>query len=359
MALTPWLTTLFMERGFSASQAARLMALKPLALLIGGPLWSWLADRTQKRAAILRGATFAIATTSLLLWWAPTPWIVVLAFGLFALSKAPQAPLADALTLNALGNDRRRYGQIRLWGSVAFIIVMTIAGWARDEWADAPLAITSALMIAAAILAWRLPSPPAVDRPKHGFQVLFRSHGLQLATLIAFLHGCATSTGDAFLARRFAEAGLPASSTGIAFGLGVAVEVAIMAFAPRLFRRIRPETLLLISVAMGVPRWWLTSTLTDPTLLVLTQLAHGFTFGGFWVGGVAVFGERAPKGLENSAQSLLPAAMFGAGSFVAMMTASAWLTFGSVAGLFRLMTGVESTAVVAAAALWKTSSRSG
>ena len=96
--------------------------------IIAPNLWGWIADHTGKSLRIIRLAAFfaALLFAGFLfahnyVWFA---WITV-AFSFFWNAVLPQF---EAVTLFHLKNKAHRYSQIRLWGSVGFIVTVLGVG---------------------------------------------------------------------------------------------------------------------------------------------------------------------------------------------------------------------------------------
>jgi hypothetical protein len=71
-------------------------------------------------------------------------------------------------------------------------------------------------------------------------------------------------------------------------------------------------------------------------------------FGCWWIGGIGLLAERAPKDLRNSAQSLFVWSAYGLGTLGAMGLSAIMLHTVDSAGLFLALSGVSAAAVVAA-----------
>jgi PPP family 3-phenylpropionic acid transporter len=252
------------------------------------------------------------------------------------------------LTLRSLGDDADRYGRIRLWGSIAFLAVVLGLGRVLDLSPRAPL-VASALLLALCVpLAWTLPADDAPRPPALGGVIrrLLTHPTLSPLWPVALLHGTALSTYDHLYSLHVQRLGLPPSVTGDAVATGVLVETFVMAGAPWLLRRWPGLVWMRIAVVASVPRWILTAEVSDPTLQVLIQAAHGLTFGCWWVGGVRLLSERSPPELRNSAQALFIATTHGLGSLGAMAITAAVADRWGTASLFHLGAGLSLLAAV-------------
>jgi len=121
------------SRGLNAGEIALVLALPQLARIFAPTLWGWLADRTgaQRGIVAFSCAAMAVGFPSLVL--AKGAWGIALIVGLMSVLSAGALPIVEALALASLAGAPGRYGPIRLWGSIGFIVVVLGGG----AWLDA------------------------------------------------------------------------------------------------------------------------------------------------------------------------------------------------------------------------------
>ncbi|MBX2801063.1 MAG: MFS transporter [Myxococcales bacterium] len=322
MTLGPWLALHLRDQGLSDSQIALLLLAMPIGRLLGGPLWAWVADRLGAAGPVLKLGNGLAALFVGLLCVSSSPWVLVLAVCGWATSSAPMLPIADAATVRWVG---RRYGRVRLVGSAAFGIGVVVAGVGRDAWALTPVVQAAILLAVATLVALALPPLPtkAPAPPRVGQLLGLLRHGSLAPVVVAsLLHGASLTAYDSFFALHLDALGAPTWATGVAFAIGVAVEVGVLAVAPGLLERFGPRRLFTVGVASAVPRFAITGWATSVPLIVGVQALHGLTFGAMWIGATALYAELAPASLRNSTQALLHASMFGAGRLVGLLLAA-------------------------------------
>ena len=348
ISASPYLSAVLADSGVAAGTIASIMLLVPIGRIFGAPFWGWIADRTGAHQLVFRAATILGAVSGLGFIVADTPALLAGSVFLMAISRAPVFPIADATTISILGEDRRHYGRIRAAGSVAFLVAVGASGVLRGTYSRAPLIIGGGLLIATAVVSWGFPQiQTSPRRPTLANLAKLISHPVLMPlTGILVLHGMTITVYEGLFSLHVETLGFEPWVTGAAISLGVLVEVGVLMSSKRLLDHIGPLPLLIFAVAVGVPRWIITGSTSDPTLLVLTQGLHGFHFGAFWIAGVALFSEHAPKNLAASAQSLLPASTFGVGYFAAMALGSVLLGPLSLQQFFGVMAGVSALATV-------------
>ena len=350
-AFHPLLSLVLERRGAPSGAIPLVLALFPLGVLIAGPFWGWLADRTGRTARVLSTA-MGIAATGALITLLPGSYLALIpGLALIAMSRGGAIALFDVHTIAALGGGeigRRNYGRVRMWGSTTFIAAVLGAGALAARVPEAPLFANAGLMLALAALTLSIPEASDARPPTRPVRLreLLAEPALARLYLISVLHVAAMSTYDHLFALHGASQGLSDTAISAAVGLGVTAEVAVLYLSPVLLRRVPPWALLTAAVLAGVPRWWVTGTTNSDAVLIAIQAAHGATFGLWWVGGVAYVASRAPDHLRASAQAGFVASGFGLGSLTALVTASQALPEVGSQALFQGLAGVSALAVL-------------
>lgn len=319
LAAVPFIAMILGDRGIPDPTIAMWMALLPFGSLFAAPTWAWMADRSGRSRSLLALTALGTTTGFVLLTFAqPAGWLFC-GLALYAIARAPQVPMVDALAVQSMGDGGRNYGRVRLWGSVAFLVAGGIAGSLRNLWDAAPLAMGTLLLAGTLPAVLLLPSGPPPQQPARlrALSEAFLRGDTALLAMACTLHGLGLTFYNNFLGRHFESLGLPPDVLGISLVVAVVVEVALMAAAPFLLARVPAPVLLLIALGASIPRWIGTAWTTDPFLLVALQSLHGLSFGLFWVTAVPTFAQVAPPSVARSAQAALTATAFGLGPLLA------------------------------------------
>lgn len=335
--------------GISPSATAAMLLGNAILATLASPWWSDLADRNAWRARLLPQLAGASFVLSLGFFVADDAWVWALLLAAFGVFRGGTGPLLDGTTVTLLGVDRDRYARMRAAGSLGFLALALPAAWLHDAWPRGAMVVIAACLGVAAIGLRGLPETGSPQGARTAWLDLVRHPTLGPLSLAALLHGWTLTTYDQFFSVVAEARGLPGSVTGQAIVVGVAVEIGVMAVAPWVLRRFEPRALLVLSIASGAPRWFLTGTLTDATSLVLLQGLHGLTFATFWVAGVAIFALHAPPGRESSAQALFTLASYGVGRMIGMGAASVAFAVMPAHAWFRALSLVSLAATITAA----------
>src|SRR5438477_5433577 len=310
-------------RGLGAAEIAWVLALPQLARVVAPAAWGWIADRTGMQRAIVAFSCAANAACFALLpltdGFAAIAWLVAVA----SVLSAAALPLVEAVTLGALAGQAGRYGPIRLWGSLGFILAVFAGGaWLDFHPIDTLPAALVAFSTAGLGVALLLPEYAA-----HIAAPLLRLPA-NAATLLASAFFMAVAHGAlyAFFTLHLQRLGYSGSLIGFLWSLGVLAEAAVFFFLPALFRRYALSTLLIASAACGIVRFLVIGWAADGLLLLLgAQLLHAATFGAFHAAAVAAVHRVFPAHAQARGQTLFSSLGYGAGGAVgALLAGWAW-----------------------------------
>ncbi|MCD6043879.1 MAG: major facilitator superfamily symporter [Burkholderiales bacterium] len=308
-------------RGLSAVDIAWVLSLPPLARMFAPTFWGWLADRTGAHRAIV---AFSCAVTAAA--FAALPFVDAIAtvIGVMSVLAASAVPLVEAITLGSLGGQHGRYGPIRLWGSVGFILAVLGGGLWLDFGPVGLLPAAIAIVMAGTFgCAVALPrSAPHASSPAR-LQVTS-----DLAALLAagFFMAVAHGALYAFLSVHLEREGYSGTTIGMLWTLGVLAEIGVFVYLPHLFRRYALSTILVASLLCGVARFfalgWAAGTLG---IVLLAQVLHAATFGAFHAAGVAAVHRIVPAAAHGRGQTLYSSLTYGAGGAAGTLLAGwAW-----------------------------------
>lgn len=281
--LVPYFSLYYLHLGFNAAQIGQLGGAVVLGRVIAPTCWGWIADHFGRRMPIVRW-TLLLSTLSFL------PFLLLQGFGallavmlVFGFFWSASLPLFEATTLNHLGERVGAYTHVRIWGSIGFIIAVTVLGSAIERWSVilAPVAVF-ALLAATWGLSLATPERGLVQASamRQPFRaVLFRPEVLALFAvcfLLQLAYGPYYNFYSVFLERH----GYSPSVIGRLWALGVLAEVAIFIVMQRLLRRYSLRSLMLASGLSAVIRWpMIAFGVNSLGVLAGAQLLHALTFG--------------------------------------------------------------------------------
>ena len=264
------------------------------------------------------------------------PSVLVGSVLLFA-GLAGIGPSLDARTLETLGpRGRDRYGQVRAFGSLAFVIMTLLVGVLLDArgartlfWVYLPC-LVGTVMVTATI-------------PRRGTNravSMFRGAGSILVApgMMVFFGGftivwTALAAINAFYSIQVVALGGSISLVGFAWAFGASIEVPVMYAFPQLASRFGAERLLVFGAVVFALRELLAAVAVDPLGLVMIAPLEGLGFACVFVGGVTVLAARIPASLGGTAQGLFSASA-GLATIVGSVLAGAIAGVIGISGLF-------------------------
>ncbi|HEY2337436.1 MAG TPA: MFS transporter [Burkholderiales bacterium] len=316
-------------RGLGAAEIAWIVALPAFARIVVPTLWGALADRHGwQRGIVLFSCTANAVCFALMPHAAGFGAIAWLIAGTSALAAAA-LPLVDAIALGALADSPGRYGPVRLWGSIGFIVAVAAGGaWLDLRAVQALPAVMTACAVASVATALLLPrgSSHAAKQPAP------LSIGPAARALLgaAFCMTAAHGALYAFFTLHLQREGYSGLAIGFFWTLGVLGEIVVFLYLPLLFRRFSLPAILFASLLCAVVRFlaiaWLAG---QPAVLFGAQLLHAATFGSFHAASVAAVHRLFPAEAHARGQTLFSSVCYGAGGAVGALVAGwAWETGG-------------------------------
>jgi PPP family 3-phenylpropionic acid transporter len=285
-----------------------------IGLVIGASFWPRivtsllvpnLADRLGKRRLTLIWVT-ALTLIGLLAFAVVDDfWLFILLSLVTGATWSCILPLGDAISLDRTASDGIDFGQVRLWGSVTFILMSIIGGVALDM-AGAPaifilLIATTALTLMSCVTMPKSGFAPA-DARQARLGRLFNKRDLWILVIASSLIQASHTLLYNFGSIHWRAAGHNETVIGWLWAEGVIAEVILFVFSARLISRVSLANLLIIAGFLTVLRWLLNAVSTDLYLLILTQALHGASFGLTFLATVHFIRESMPSELQASAQ---------------------------------------------------------
>lgn len=301
--------------GLSGWQIGNLGAVRSVVMVLFSLAWSLLADRYQARRPIYIVCNLAAAATwGLFLFTTQYHWMLVIMVA-HIIFYAPIIAFLESFAVQLLGRDKKRYGRLRAWGSLAFITMVLVLGRVIDAYG---IRVILSLILAGswiqALVALGFPKPGNARRPLSGLawrRLVFPRSVLfwVCAFLMLFSHGAYYG----FFSIHLAHLGHTPLFIGLCWALASSAEIVVMINSERLFGRLSYETVLLIAFAAAVLRWTGLWASVSIVVLVLLQLTHALTYGAFHMASVLYVDAMAPEENKTLAQAVNNAVTYGLG----------------------------------------------
>lgn len=311
-----WLQSL----GFSALAIGGIASLQSWTRIVVPYVWSWLGDHSGRRVTLLRvAAAGTVASAALLLWargYTAVAVVVMLLFG-FNGGIVPLSEAAVSRHLAATGGfDAGRYGRVRMWGSVGFIVTVLGGGYALEaigvERFPLAVVVICALLVVA---AWRLPiAQDVVHHESAAPSVLpqLRKPAVQWFYASVALTVLAHTSLYTFFSLYLESMRYTKAQVGLLWAVSVACEIVFFWRQGYWFDRLSPWRWLQLAAIVSALRFAILALLGQWALaLVLTQASHAITFAAHHAACIAVLHRQFPGRLRGRGQALYATIGYG------------------------------------------------
>ena len=305
----PYFPVWLQSRGYSAGSIGIVLGVITWMRVIANPLMGRLSDRlgsVKKPVVVLAvGAALSYglfgATTAL--------WQVVGVGVLLGFTFSPLIPLTDSVALRLGNTGAINYGQLRLFGSAAFIVASNVGGWILEHHSEDEVLQTlryGTVLVVFAVLAMPRRGPRAEATKEAGRGEPSKSHVAFLVTtgLLHASHAMLYAFGTA----HWRAIGIGDTTIGQLWSIGVLAEIGLFAVGGLAQRRLGSAGLLAIAAVAGLARWPLLSIATTAGSLFAIQLLHAGTFAALHLGAIAYVQERVDDRATATVTTLYSAA---------------------------------------------------
>ncbi|CAM8650760.1 AraJ Arabinose efflux permease [Oxalobacteraceae bacterium] len=331
---SPYASLYFADRGLSVTQIGILMSLMQVMRIFGPNVWGWVADQSRRRVLVLRLTSVAAALTFCGMFVGQSFMFFFALMVTVNLFTSAQGPISEALMLSSMRGDLTHYGRVRLWGSVGFIVLVTLSGYALD-WQGIELMPWIALLMLVMVtsVTFSLHEEPATQhaQPSNSVRELLSRKSVLSFFASTFLMIAAHSSLYVYYSLYLSDMGYSKSVIGLMWSLGVIAEILFFFYQAPLFRRFGVRKLMLFSLAIAVIRFlmigWGAQSLA---ILLVAQVLHAATFGVHHSASVATLQRWFAGSLQARGQALYISISYGLGGTVGGLLLSAcWDAFGA------------------------------
>jgi MFS transporter, PPP family, 3-phenylpropionic acid transporter len=316
----PYLPLWLKELGFGLLAISLLTSVQSATRLFAPYAWGTLSDRTGERVKLLRyGATAALVFSTAL--WFPlggmAMFIVLLLMFTHTSAMMPMSEAALAhLVSQGGGFDARRYGRVRLWGSLGFLVTVMAAGWWFERFGMVHFPVwTAVTLVAVVISVWLLPD---AKEPAHQAQVhpdiapVLRLPAVRWFFAAVFFHVLAHIFIYVFFSLYLDALGYSKAVIGALWALSVVIEIGWFFSQGRWLPKLPLTSWLVFAAALMALRMALTAGLPLVwPLLLLAQAMHAITFAAHHTVCIALLSHHFPGRLRARGQALYTVIGYG------------------------------------------------
>lgn len=307
------------ELGFGLIAISVLVSAQAVTRLFAPYAWGTLSDRTGKRVQLLRfGATVALLLSLGL--WLPLGGVELFVLLLLLLSHTSAVPpMSEAALAHWMiqrgAFDVHRYGRVRLWGSLGFLLTVLLAGWWFERYGMGHFpAWTQATLLAVVISVWLLPAHqeeahPDADHPN--VWPVLRQPAVRWFFATVFFHVLAHIFIYVFFSLYLDSLGYSKIVIGLLWAASVLIEMVWFFSQGRWLPRLSLSGWLVLAAALMALRMGLTAGVPMLWPLLLAQALHAITFAAHHTVCIALLAQHFPGRLRGRGQALYTVTGYG------------------------------------------------
>jgi PPP family 3-phenylpropionic acid transporter len=334
-ALLPYLGLYLQSLNFNPIEIGQLLAALLLTKIVAPNVWGWLADRNGKTIHWIRVATGLTLLTGIGLVVFESYWGLMLTILLFSFFWHASLPQFESYTFGCLGDEKHRYGDIRLWGSIGFIAAVVLIGWQIEVFSVSVLPWDLLILLA---LVW-LSAYLVKDGKRHheselslGFLEILKRPEVISLLIVSFLAQLSHGVYYGFFTIQLSDLGYDKTTIASLWALGVVAEVAVFFWMRKIFNHYNVRFLILLSLFLTLVRWLMTGTLDDSLWwMIVAQLLHAASFGLFHAAAIHLIDDYFTGKHHGKGQAIYAASSHGLGGALGMLMAGyAWAAGGAM-----------------------------
>lgn len=333
-AFNPYAPLWFKDLGFSTLAIGAIASLQSLTRVVAPYGWGWLGDHRGQRERLVRLAALGTLLAAIGLLFLRDLRAVALCTALLFLANGGVVPLSEAALARHLhtgkGMDSARYGRVRVWGSIGFLLavlgygaLLQAAGIGWFPWLVLPV------FLLVWVAALRLPSTrdePVDTTPSPPVLAVLRRPEVAWFFAAVFFTVLAHTSVYAFFSLYLDSLGYPKSAVGALWAVSVAAEIVFFWFQGRFIDRVSPYRWLLWAALGSVLRFAAIAAFGNwPAVLAGAQLLHAVTFAAQHAACILLINRHFPGALRGRGQALYSVLGYGV-SGVCGGLAGGWLS---------------------------------
>ena len=317
--VSPYASLFFLDRGFNVIEIAVLMSMLQITRIVGPFSWGWLSDYLSNRVGIIRFCACLAALVFVCIFFLNSymaffVWMFVLHTILSGLM-----PLGESATVHALFKDNsfdKRYGRLRLWGSIGFIAMVLVAGELFQRKGIEIYPIIGMIVLSLLALITFLLHEPKMERRKMvkgELLVVLFNPDVRWFLLSGFFMIFAHAALYVFYSLYLSNLGYNKFQIGLFWALGVFAEVIFFYFQSKVLSRLDAEVVLQASFGVGVVRFALIALYPLTPVLIFAQILHAGTFAAHHSAATKLLQRWFTGPLQARGQALMATISYGLG----------------------------------------------
>ena len=316
----PYLPLWLKDLGFGLFAISVLTSVQAATRLFAPYAWGWLSDHTGERVKLLRyGATVSLVCACFLFVELSPMSLGVVLLVMFTHTSfmMPMSEAAMAHLVSQGGTfDAKRYGRVRLFGSLGFLITVLTAGAWFEHFGMQHFAGWTVLSLAAVTVSvWLLPDlkeAVSVRETKVAVWPVLKQKAVVWFFSAVFFHVLAHMGVYVFFSLYLDSLGYSKVWIGLLWAVSVIVEIAWFFTQSKWLPKLPMTAWMVVCSAVMVLRMLATAEWAHVLwVLLLAQALHALTFAAHHTACVALISHHFPGQLRGRGQALFTVIAYG------------------------------------------------
>jgi len=324
-AVLPFLGLYLESISFNPKQIGYLMSILLITKILAPNFWGYFLDSFSEKYPLLKTYTLVIALIcSSLAFFAlnftTQFWLIVIFVAIYSFFWNAVLPQMETFVYNHLGENKHRYGRIRVWGSIGFILSVISLGWSIDQFGISFLIPSVSVLFFVLALHGAFLKEMPTESIQHNESLKLRKMLTPMICIVLFL-GMVTQMTHApfytFFSIYLESYDYSKTLIGVLWAFGVIMEIGVFLCAHLLFKRFNIFNLLMFCFAMTALRWWLLSHFAESILwLFFAQSLHAISFGLYHSCASQLINDQFVGNVQVRGQALYSSVTFGIGGAI-------------------------------------------
>jgi PPP family 3-phenylpropionic acid transporter len=316
----PYLPLWLKSLGLSLWMIGLLTSMQAVTRVFAPYLWGWLSDRSGERVPLMRWCAGMAFLCSIGLLFNPSPWWLAVVLLLMFTHTSAMMPMSEAAMAHLVSHqgalDVRRYGRIRLWGSLGFLVTVFVSGaWFEAHGMSGFPMWTILTLVAINLSVWQLPNVREEahhDKGQAGFADVLRQPQTLWFFATLFFHVLSHVAIYTFFSLYLDELGYGKDMIGVLWALSVVVEIIGFFTQSRWLHWLSLPAWLCVCTGVMALRMGMTAWYGQVLwVLLLAQCLHVFTFAIQHTVCIAWLSQHFPGRLRGRGQALYAVIGYG------------------------------------------------
>lgn len=303
---------------FSEFQIGIMSATRTLSMVLFSIFWGTISGYFFSR----KSAYIICTSLSTLVWmfflFTSDFWPMLFIMALYSVFYGPIIAFLETYSIEVLetsGSTKKKYGNIRVWGSISFILVAVFVGPITGKFSiEIIIFLILAGSAAQALFSFKMPKPVEINK-KHTIKNIKQFFTLPtcLFLICTFFMLISHGTYYGFFSIHLEKLGYSYVFIGIAWGLATFSEIGVMLKSHIIFKRFSLNSILIFSLITSAVRWLILFSAESPPAILFAQMLHAITYGTFHIGCILYIDKLTSKETKTFGQIVNNAVSYGLG----------------------------------------------